>query len=117
MKSIRRQQSVKLDAQEEDYLDLFGREETRVGIFGKYIGAANFFMQEDLRRDESNLKSKENNSLRQLDRSSKTQKSKTFGKKSKRNSEKRVLKLLSLNEMRYFKAEPDSDDDIKEFGL
>jgi hypothetical protein len=90
MKSLRKQQTMKLEADQEDYLDLFGREETRVGIFGKYIGAANYLMQEDLRRDESNLKSKEDNSLRQLDQTRKTYKSKTVNKKSQHNAENRV---------------------------
>lgn len=53
MTTIRRHQGAKQDANDEDFLDLFGREENRVDIFGRYIGAANFIMQDYLRKEES----------------------------------------------------------------
>ena len=42
--TIRKHTNLRGDGDEEYFLDLFGKEENRVEIFGRYIGAAQFLL-------------------------------------------------------------------------
>jgi len=50
--TIRRQPNLRTDGNDEYYLDLFGKEENRVEIFGRYIGATQVLLQNDFKKKE-----------------------------------------------------------------